>query len=340
MSVNKIEISWSSLWKVFAMVLFVVALYYIRETLAVVFAAVILSSSIYSPVKYLEKKGIPKFISVFVLFLLIGAILVLVLYTLLPIALIQLQYLLNNLASIESPIFEAFGFSDIIGQLRTEAYDLFKNVLSGGASIVNIFSGIVSNIFFIVSTIVLSFYLSISKDGVERFIKAITPTTSEKRVINLYLRTRRKLERWLAGQLTLSVIIGLLTFVGLTIVGNEYSILLSVLAAVLELIPYIGPIIVGVIAFLLTLQESLAAALVVVLIFFIIQELENNLFVPLVMSKAVDTDPVTVVIALLAGSQLAGMLGLLLAVPSVIVIEEVMDDLSKKIHKEEVKEVA
>jgi predicted PurR-regulated permease PerM len=70
-----------------------------------------------------------------------------------------------------------------------------------------------------------------------------------------------------------------------------------------------------------------------VLITFIIQQLENNLLVPLVMSKAVDTDPVVVVIALLAGVSLAGLVGMILAVPATIVIQEFIDDWSEKKQK-------
>jgi len=324
------DISWSALWKVFIMVCFVVALFYVRSIVVMLFAAVVVSSAIYEPVQYLEKRGIPRTISVLAIFILGAAIIALVLYAIIPVALIQLQYLLSNLDTLKTPLFDLTGFATTVRQFGTGVTGIIQAVIGSGSAISGIFSQVIGNVFFIVTSIVLSFYLAISKDGVERFLRTILPIRNEEYAIKLYMRTRKKLERWLGGQLTLSLIVGALTFIGLTIIGVEYALVLAVLAAILELVPYVGPIAVGIIAFLVTLPQSFATAMLVVLVFFIIQELENNAIVPLVMSKAVGTDPVTVVVALLAGFELAGFAGVLLAVPTVIIIQEVVDDWSER----------
>lgn len=333
---KKIDITWGSVWKVFLICLFAIILYYTKETMVMIFTALVISSAIYSPVKYFEKRGIPRLISVLSIFLITILFLILILYLLIPVALTQFQYLLSSISSIKSPLFDALGATNILNQLQGETYNILKTIVSGGNSIVGIFSNILSSLFFILSAMVLSFYLAISKDGIEKFLKAIMPTDYEERAIKFYYNTRKKMEKWLGGQILLSLVVGSLTFIGLTIVGNKYAILLALLATVLELVPYVGPITVGIIAFLITLPQSFTSAIIVVLIFFIIQELENNLLVPLIMSKAVGTDPITIVIALIAGAQLAGIWGMLLAVPSVIIIEELIDDLSKKKHRKKV----
>ena len=327
---NQITISWETLWRVVAMLVLVVALFMVREVVVLVLIAVVLSSAIYAPVRYLEDKGIPRTLSVLVIFLVAAAVIGLVLYALVPVALIQFQFLLDNVNELKTPLLEVLGASDIIAQLEHTITSTFNTILTGGTAFFSFLSKFLGNVLFVGVALVLSFYLSISKKGVERFLKAILPKAQEQYGINLFARTRRKLGRWLGGQLILSFMVGALTFIGLAILGVEYALALAVLAAVLELVPYVGPIAIGVIAFLVTLPESFTLALLVVLVTLIIQQLENNLLVPVVMSRAVDTDPVVVVIALLAGAKLAGLVGMILAVPATIVIQEFIDDWSEK----------
>ena len=332
-SENQITISWVTLWRVVAMLVLVVTLFLVREVVVLVFIAVVLSSAIYAPVRFLEKKGIPRTLSVMTIFLLSAALIGLVLYALVPVALIQFQFLLNNVDQLKTPLLEVVGASDLIAQLEHSITSTFDTILAGGSAFFSFLSKFLGNVFFVAVALVLSFYLSISKKGVERFLRAILPKSQEQYAINLFVRTRRKLGRWLGGQLILSILVGGLTFIGLAILGVEYALALGVLAAILELVPYVGPIAIGVIAFLVTLPQSLTTALLVVLITFIIQQVENNVLVPIVMSKAVDTDPVVVVIALLAGASLAGLVGMILAVPATIVIQEVIDGWSEKKQK-------
>jgi len=312
------------------MIIFAVLLYYTRETVALIFVAIVVSSSIYHPVRYFEKHGIPRTISVLTIFLIGGAVIALVLYALIPVAIIQLQYFLIHIGSLQSPIFNSIGVTNVINHLENGLSGLLSVIVQGGSSITGFVSGVLGNLFFIVTAIVLSFYLSISKDGIERFLKAILPKNTELIAIEIYKRTRKKLGRWLGGQIVLSLSVGVLTFIGLSILGVKYAILLSLLAAILEIVPYIGPILVGAIAFLVTVSQSFTIALFVILVFFIIQELENNILVPVIMSRAVDVDPVTVVIALLAGAQIAGIVGMLLAVPVTIVVEEIINNWSDR----------
>lgn len=330
MGKNYIEISWASLWKIFIMIVFATFLYYTRETVALVFVAIVVSSAIYNPVKYFEERGIPRSISVLTIFFIGGAVMALVLYALIPVAIIQLQFFLVHIGSLQLPFFESVGISGIVKHLENGLSGLLAVIAQGSSGITGFVSGVLGNLFFISTAVVLSFYLSISKDGIERFLKAILPKNVETTAIEVYKKTRRKLGRWLGGQLVLSFSVGLLTFIGLSILGVKYAILLSLLAAILEIVPYIGPIMVGTIAFLVTVPQSLTMALFVVLVFFIIQELENNILVPIIMSKAVDVDPITVVIALLAGAQIAGIVGMLLAVPVTIVVEEMINNWSDR----------
>jgi len=314
------------------MLLLVVALFYVRDVLVLLAVALVVSTAIQGPIEFLEKRKVPRTLSVIIIFLCGAAIVALVLYTLIPVALIQLKYLLANINTLKLPLFELFGASDVVSQLDSGVSGILDSLFTAGSSVAGFVSRFLGNIFFIAISVVLAFYLAISKRGVERFIRAIFPLNREEYAINLYTRTQKKLSRWLSGQMVVSAFVGLLTFIGLLFLGSEYALMLAVLAAVLELVPYVGPIAVGLVAFLISIPQSLTLALFVALLFFVIQQIENHVLSPVVMSKAVGMEPVTVVIAILAGSQLAGLAGIVLAVPFTIVLQELIDDWSLRKH--------
>lgn len=334
-----LEISWGSLWKIVAMAALVTALFLMRDVLVVVFIAIIISSAIYVPVSYLERKKIPRILSVLAIFFIGAAILGLILYTVVPVALIQLKYLLSNIQTLKVPFLETlFHFPDLMTRIDKGLSGIIDAVLSGGASVFKLVSSLVGNFFFILVSLVLSFYLSLSRDGVERFIRAIFPLHKEDYVVNLYIRTRKKLGRWLASQLVLSFLVGSLVFVGLVALGVEYALILALLAAVLELVPYVGPVIIGTITFLVTLPQSVSLAFLALIVFLAVQQIENHILVPFVMSKTIGIDPVIIVIAILAGSQIGGLAGIILAVPVTIVLQELIEDWSVK--KQRLREVS
>lgn len=323
---TRFDISWGSLFKIVAVLLFVAVSYYIRDVFLILFIAVIVSSALYAPVKYLEEKKIPRVLSVLMIFLLTVAVVALVLYAVIPVLIIQLKYFIAHITELQIPFLDSFGVSGAVDQLNQRLNLWLNNLFYGGSDVVGLLSTILGNVFFVFVTVVLSFYLSISKDGIQRFIRSVLPKNKEDYAINLYVRTRRKLGRWFTSQIIISFFVGSLTFVALLFLGTDYALLLGILAACLEIIPYVGPIAIGIISFIIILPQSGTLALLAVFIFFLIQQLENHVLVPLIVGRVVGIDPVVVVIALLAGSKLAGLVGAVVAIPAVIILQEVIDD--------------
>jgi predicted PurR-regulated permease PerM len=130
--------------------------------------------------------------------------------------------------------------------------------------------------------------------------------------------------RWIRGQLFLGVVVGLATFVGLLILGAlvdpvflTFAVLLAVIAGFLELVPIIGPILsmIPTLVLSLTAQDPVKAALAVVLLYLVVQQVENHVLVPKIQGDAVELHPSIVILALIVGSALFGLLGAILAVP-------------------------
>lgn len=128
--------------------------------------------------------------------------------------------------------------------------------------------------------------------------------------------------KWVRGQLVLGGVVGVASFIGLTILGiyvdpifGRFAVLLAIVAAIGELIPIIGPIISAVPAVLLGLTAGLGPALAALILYFVIQQVENNVLVPKIQSDAIDLHPSIVIAALVIGGAIFGLLGAILALP-------------------------
>jgi len=111
------------------------------------------------------------------------------------------------------------------------------------------------------------------------------------------------------------VIIGAMTYVGLLVIGVEYTLVLAVLAGLGEFLPVVGPIFAAIPAIAIALIESPQQAIVVTIFYIALQQLESNLLVPFIMRQQADVPPLLSLFALLAGSALGGLLGAIVAIP-------------------------
>jgi len=235
--------------------------------------------------------------------------------------------------SAENQISKKAGLSDLITG--------FQKVLSHFSSgFVNTISAVFGGVLSFVLIVVLSFYLAVQEDGVSNFLKVITPLKNEKYIISLWKRSQKKIGYWMQGQILLGLIVGVLLYLGLTILGVKNAILLSVFAAFFEIIPLFGPVIAAIPAVLLSFADGgLTAGLLVIGLYLIIQQFENHLIYPLVVKKVVGVSPIMVILALVIGYKLAGFLGVLLSVPIAAAITEYFRDVVEGKMTEEKKAV-
>jgi len=180
-----------------------------------------------------------------------------------------------------------------------------------------------------VAVIIMSFYLASMKNGVESFLVAVVPEQYEPYVIDLWKRAEAKMGMWLQGQLLLALIVGLMVYVGLAMLGVRFALALAVLAMMLELVPMAGPVLAAIPALAIALLQSPQLALWTLLLYLAVQQLENHVLFPLIMSKATGMNPIVVILAILIGFQLAGVAGAILGVPIATVIVEVLDDVAR-----------
>jgi predicted PurR-regulated permease PerM len=241
---------------------------------------------------------------------------------------------LNNNGFLSSSSLSSFTNSINLEEVVSQINHITGSVTSNTVGTVASFFGGLMSFFLIV---VLSFYLAVEEDGVGKFLKAITTIKHEKYVISLWKRSQRKIGLWMQGQLVLAIVVGTLVYLGLLIFSVPNALLLAFLAAAFEIIPLFGPILASIPAIAIGfVNGGIPLAIMVVGLYIIIQQFENQLIYPLVVKKVVGVSPVVSIIALAVGWQLAGLTGLILSVPIAAVIIELFDDFEKdKIEKYE-----
>jgi predicted PurR-regulated permease PerM len=203
--------------------------------------------------------------------------------------------------------------------IQFNSHEFFQNMTGNFfQSSSKLFSTTVGVFSFFISILVvlaLTFYMSVKEDGMNKFLVSVTPALHHEYVISVSDRIKSKIGKWMFGQIILMLIIFVLDFTALSIFRIPYALILAMLAGLLEIVPYLGPIISATLASLIGFLISPMTGLIVLAVLTIIQQTESHIIVPQVMNKAVGLNPVVVILVLLIGAQLGGVLGAILSVP-------------------------
>lgn len=318
---NKIEISSKS---IIFFVFFLIGLWFIyevREIIFLVFVAFILMAAIKPWVEKLEKIKIPRFLSVFVIYIFIILTLVYILIQLVPPMTLQLTHFIESLPKYLSKFIPA----NII-----DTQTIISQVGPLSQNIVQVTLGIFSNIISFVTIFVLSIYMTLGRGTLDKFSSEFLGAELAGKLINILKQVEFKLGVWVSGQVTLMLVIGIFTFIGITLLGLPFAFPLAVIAGILEIIPNIGPIMSAVPAVLVALSISPVMALVTALVYFTIQQIENHLVIPIVMNKVVGVPPLVAIIALMIGAKIGGIGGAILSIPLVLLIETIFTEYLKQ----------
>lgn len=335
-----VEINTATILKAILIILFFIFLYILKDVLIIFLFALVIASAISPFANWLDEKGFPRLLGVLLLFLVVLSLIIGVLSLIIPYVSQDISQLVSTLpqfvakvsTSIEkvqqgSPQYLDF-LSEIQNLLQTFSDYLQQSSQSIIGLIIDVFGGVMSAI----AILIISFYLSVTKKGIETFLGSVVPEKYENYAIDLWKRAEVKVGLWLQGQLLLGLIMGLLVYVGLSLMGIKFALILGFLAAILEIVPMVGPVLAAIPAIFLAFLQSPALGLWVIVFYIVVQQLENHLLVPVVLGKTVGLNPIVVIIALLIGQQLAGIPGMILSVPVATIIVEMMDDFAK--HKD------
>lgn len=274
----------------------------------------------------MERLKIPKSLAIAILYVLIILLVVLLVsFVVTPFA-EQTTNLITNLPKYLITLIPETGFIDR-SVVQQEFGNFSKNALEVSLTIF-------SNFLAFISIAVLTFYLLLERENLDKLLTQFF-LGKEDRIKKTTKKIEEKLGAWVRGQMSLTLIIGVASYIGLTAMGIPYALPLAIFAGIMEIVPVIGPIISAIPAVLIASLISPFAAGLVAIMYFVIQQLENHLIVPQVMKKAVGLNPLVVIIAVAIGGRLLGVSGALLAVPITVVAQIITEDI---LTADEVKE--
>ncbi len=325
---QRVDISTSTFVRLILFLLALWFLFLIRDVIVLLFFVLIIVAGL-SPTVDRWSRNITRPGAVISVFLLTMVIIGLLLSLVVPPFIDQLQQFAINLPGYA----ERLSRSDDQGFL-TEATKLIVNNLNTIANQLSDLSGtlltktlgVINGLVAMITVLVLAFYLLLEEEGMKKIYKGIIPRDWYDELTETTRKIAGRLGAWLRGQLLLMFVVGLAVTIGLLIVGSPYALSLGIWAGLTEAIPIVGPWIGAVPGVASGLAESPLQGFLVLLVYLVIQQLEGNILVPRIMSKAVGLNPVIVIIAILIGAKLYGLMGVVLAVPLAAVVGVVTED--------------
>lgn len=317
---NKVEISSKSI--LFAFLLFVGfnVVYQIQDILFGLFISIMLVATLAPLVDRLEKFRLSRPVAILIVYLFIIIFVGLLVAAATTPLIDQTRRLINMLpASISKIDFLSSHQEEITTQLLGQLGSVPENLL-------RVVIGIFSNIFSVFTTFVITFYLLLEKKHLDTHMDHLFGSQA-LRLTTVVKDIEFSLGSWVRGELVLMFVIGVTTFIGLTLLGVDSALPLAIIAGVLEILPNIGPVISAIPAILIAATISPVIALGTAILYILIQIAENNFLVPRVMQQAVGINPVIIILCLTVGNRLAGPTGAVLAIPIFVVLRALTHEL-------------
>ena len=311
-------------------VVLAVVLYLGSAALGPFIVGLVLAYLLDMPVERMSRIGVPRWLAVLIVYAITVFVVVeAAVLTIRPLA-DEMSTFIREFPSFMTRVTNAYAHLDLAPTLRN-AIDKWLNELGAGiagldpTALLPVVSGIAGIFASIVGYILIPvwvFYLIKDRPALTAAMARSMPLAWWRDVRAISDLVLRVFGQWLRGQLFLGLTVGVATFAGLILLSTtvdpifgRFAVLLSVIAGVLELLPIIGPIIAAIPAVLLALTAGLDVAVAAVIMYTVIQQLENNLLVPKIQGDAVELHPSAVMFALVIGGAIAGLLGAILALP-------------------------
>lgn len=328
--ITTVNISSLSFVKVLIIIAALTFVYIVRDILAILFISLLFASALSPWISTMEKRHIPRRLGILLIYVSIIAIVSLTFVLMVPAIVAQYNQLVATFPQYSESVVQFLRGVvpvdiNIVEYVKRFFQSIESSVLQATGTIFTKIFDVIAGIVALLVVFVVTFYMVAEEGAMKRAIRAVTPPKYHESIDELVARIQHKIGLWLRAQLILSVIIFLASFIGLSILQVDYALILAIFAGLTEFIPILGPIIGGVPAVFVAFNQAPMLAVFVALLYFLIQRLENDFLVPTVMRKTVGVNPLVSIIALLIGAKLAGIVGVLLAIPVVTILAVVLE---------------
>ncbi len=313
----KIEISHRTI--IFTVVFFILLkfLWMVRDLLFSLLIAFIIMCALKPAVKFLTKRKFPRVFALIIVYLFFIGFFSYILTFIIPPLVKESGQLLMMVPSIaaslwpnQTNVLNLSSFSNYLPDITSQVFNFAKNFFS--------------NTLFVISTLFFGFYFLLEEDFIKNLLIRFFEEKKTQTVVNIFNRVEKRMSSWFWGEISLMFIVGFLSFIGFSLVGLKYPLPLAVLAGILEIVPNLGPIVAAIPAIIIGLSQSYLMGVVALAVSFLIQQLENNIVVPMIMKKATGLNPIFILIALIVGGRIGGVVGAVLAIPISLIFETLL----------------
>lgn len=302
--------------------------------------AVLLGTLLEGPVRRIQERHVPRAAAIAMVYVVVIGSIVLLVFLIAPV--VQDQFntfqedfpqtvdeLRNDWSAGDNGLLRGPGVGalDAISEFFDEPAGSVEVSGQAAETAIPILTSVAGGIVSVITALVVTFYYLLEKKLIRRLVIEQLPLRNQARVDQIWTSVEQKTGGWLRGQLVLCLIIGLIATTSYGLIGLSFWPLLGLWAGLTEIIPIVGPWIGGIPAVIVALTEGPETAMIVALIIVGMQSLENWFLVPRVMRGAVGLTPMTVFVAILAGTELMGVVGAILAIPIAAGVQVVLTDL-------------
>jgi predicted PurR-regulated permease PerM len=299
-----------------------------RNVLLLALFGLIISALFNPAINLLVKSRIPSTAATLVIYSLVFGLLGSAIYLVAPIFIIETQQLGQMFpAYFEkfAPVLSGLGFA-IFQSMDAFVAAIRDWLVGASSSIAGSLAAVFGGIMATVTVIAAALFFSLEEDGVKRFILLAVPKKHEKTALIWWERAQVKISGWFLVRFSGMVAVGLLTSLVCWALDIRYPIFLGFIAGIADIIPFIGPLAAGAVIALSALLDFWQTALLAVALFFLIQQLENNLMIPLLSKKFIEFPAILVLISILVGDALWGLAGAILMIPLLGILYDFVRD--------------
>lgn len=308
---------------------------FLLRLLAPFLVSALIAYLLYPVIDKLHVYHLPRGLAILMIYLLFFGGVAYLVYRLYPTVVHQVHDLNQQLPVLirqyEILIYQMYEYTSFLPEM---IHDKMDEVIRGvEAGLGNVLDGLIGGmtklfdmVIFLTVIPVLVFYYLKDYDNLKGYVKRFVPEKYESRMSRMVHAVDESLGNYIRGQLLVCLFVGLSSWIAFQLLGLDYALLLAIVMAVTNIIPYFGPIIGAAPAVAIALTISGQMVLFVVLAILVIQVIEGNLLSPYIVGKSIDIHPVAIIFALLLGGQLFGVIGLIIAVPLLAVLKVVVTE--------------
>ncbi|MBU0686232.1 MAG: AI-2E family transporter [Candidatus Margulisbacteria bacterium] len=339
------KVDYKQITRVIGLIIFLAFLYLIQDALFPIIIALILFYVLNPAVKLLSDQrpkglGLNRTLSIILSALILIIILVTLISFIAPPFASEFNRLAENLpqfiASTQSTldsITKWYRGAHLPDQVNAVIVNSMQNILNVMVNFVNqsaaTLAGFLSQFIYLIVIPIITFYLLKDKESILKGIIALLPKDHQKKTQTIILDINSLLHRYFRGVFLLCILIGTLCGFGLYLLGVKYFLILGLIAAITEFIPVMGPFIGAVPAVIIAFISSPLLAAKVIVLYIVVQSVENTILVPRIMGERLNLHPITVILAMLILSHLIGVWGLFFAAPIAGIIKILYTELRK-----------